>query len=146
MPGRPDPKPQAGRRATRWAALALTVASTSLAAAACSADGSELSADDFRAGVCRDSAAAILEVQETVQQLNDDPEAVGAARSVLEQRQKELRTNREQADGELRDHFTDLTNAIGYLRISIDADTFRPAQTEDVSAALDRVVTACTDE
>lgn len=129
-------------RAPAWLLLAVGVV---MSTAACTADeGSELSREDFKPGVCRESAQPVIDVRSALEQLQEGTDSSQAPADTLEKRQRELRAKRDEADDSLRAKLTDLTNAIGVLRIGIDAGTVGPAQTKKVEAALDRVVAACS--
>lgn len=139
--------PATGRTTTGFRASArlLLAAAMVLSVAACTGDeGPDLSREDFKPGVCRESAQPVIDLRTAVQQIQDG-EASQASAGTLQERQQELRATRDGADDSLRAKLTELTNAIGVLRIGIDAGTVGPAQTEDVTAALERVIAACTE-
>ena len=132
-----------GRDNVLRAALA-AAAVTGLATLAACSGGSSLSQEDFKSGVCRDSARSLIAVDDAVQQLKDDAKEPAEVAATLEQSQTRLREVREQADESLTEKISALTNAIGAFRIGIDADTIGPAQTQVVDTALQGVLDSCT--
>jgi hypothetical protein len=127
--------------------LRLTVATVTLgtltALASCSG-GSSLSEEDFKSGVCRDSAQSVIAVDDAVQQLEADEKAPAEVVEALKQSQTQLREVRDEAEEALTVKISALTNAIGAFRIGIDAGTIGPEQTELVDTALQGVIDSCT--
>lgn len=124
--------------------LTATVTLGALAALTACSGGSSLSEEDFKSGVCADSAKSVIAVDDAVAQLEADEKSPAEVVETLKQSQTQLRDVRDQAAEELTVKISALTNAIGAFRIGIDAGTIGPEQTELVDTAVQGVIDSCT--
>jgi len=131
-------------RGNRRRLTVATVTLATLAALTSCSGGSSLSAEDFKSGVCRDSAQSVIAVDDAVNKLEADEKAPAEVVETLKQSQTQLRDVREKADEALTVRISALTNAIGAFRIGIDAGTIGPEQTELVDTAVQGVIDSCT--
>lgn len=126
-------------RRTTTAAGALAVL---LLTAACTDDGPAV--EDFSAGACRDAAPAVLELRELTADLGDDPRIPDEDKDALRAAQGRLVETAQRATGEGGEQLQALVESVGLLRIRADGNTYEPFLADDVRAAYDQVVAACT--
>lgn len=125
------------RTACTAGALAVLLLTT-----ACSDDGPAV--EDFTVGVCRDAAPDVLELRDVVGDLGDDARLPDEDKQALRDAQGRLNQTVQDATGEGIEQLTALVEAVGLLRIRADGNTYDPVLADDVRAAHDRVVAACT--
>jgi len=103
-------------------------------------------AADFRPGLCRSGAEPILELARIAAR-NDGARTVSAKdRTALGDRQRELLAlgaDPASADAALRAPLTDLTTAIGFVRIRLDGKTYEPMLLRDMDAARRALQSRC---
>jgi hypothetical protein len=113
-------------------------------------------AADFRPGLCRSGAEPILELARIAAR-NDGARTVSAKdRTALGDRQRELlalgadpasadpaSADAASADTALRAPLTDLTTAIGFVRIRLDGKTYEPMLLRDMDAARRALQSRC---
>lgn len=143
-PTRGESVDQTGRTRGRSVSATAVTLLLCVSSSGCFGGGSNLSEDDFNAGVCRKAAEPIIMIDTAVQQLQDEDKKPNEVVDTLKQSQSQLRKARDEADETLKQQLTALTDAIGVFRIGIDTGTVGPDQTKVIAKALKPVVATCT--
>lgn len=132
----------------RLAAAALACVPLLLAGCSSAGDGPaepELPAvSDFAQGTCREAAPDLLELGRTVPRLGDDGTVPPEVQQALADVQDRLASFAEVPDPELGAALPTLVERIGGVRIRAVGNTYEPGLGEDLQAAYDDVLGACT--
>ena len=130
---------------TKTTLITAGLAALALAAAGCGGDEEKLlrpGLDQFHTGTCYDAAPAILAVGDMAIRLRGASEVSTVDRVTLDTGQKELRKLRTSA--ELADPVKKLVEAIGFVRLRTDSNTYDPKLMDDLLTAEQQVVRTCT--
>ena len=101
---------------------------------------------DFAVGTCRGAAPDLLELGRTLPRLGDDGTVPADVQQVLADVQDRLALFAEAAEPELDPVLPTLVEVLGGVRIRAVGNTYEPSLGEDLQAAYDDVLAACTDE
>ena len=99
---------------------------------------------DFAQGTCREAAPDLLELGRTLPALGDDETVPKDVQQVLAEVQDRLASFAEVPDPELGAALPTLVERIGGVRIRAVGNTYEPGLGEDLQAAYDDVLGACT--
>jgi hypothetical protein len=121
--------------------------------AACSSSGGDRraakpaeklpAAAEFRTGTCRSAADAVLALARLAGRREGARTLSRNDRTELSARQKELIKLNATAEADLRQPLTELTVAIGYVRIRSDGNTYEPKLLQSMNTARHGVQTVC---
>ncbi len=110
-----------------------------------SAPEPELPAEaDFAAGTCREAAPDLLELGRALPRLGDDSTVPTELQQSLADVQDRLAFFAEAAEPELAEVLPVLVERIGGVRIRAVGNTYEPSLGDDLQAAYDDVLAACT--
>ena len=99
---------------------------------------------DFAQGTCREAAPDLLELGRTLPDLGDDETVPREVQQSLADVQDRLASFAQVPDPELGDALPTLVERIGGVRIRAVGNTYEPGLGEDLQAAYDDVLGACT--
>jgi hypothetical protein len=99
---------------------------------------------DFAQGTCRDAAPDLLELGRALPRLGDDGTVPAEVQQVLADVQDRLAFFAEAAEPEIAGLLPTLVERIGGVRIRAVGNTYEPSLGEDLEAAYDEVLAACT--
>ena len=129
-------------------AAALACLPLLLAGCSSSSDGPpepELPAEsDFAQGTCREAAPDLLELGRTLPRLGDDSTVPTDVQQTLADVQDRLASFAQAADPAAAQTLPTLVERIGGVRIRAVGNTYEQSLGEDLQAAYDDVLTACT--
>ena len=100
---------------------------------------------DFAQGTCREAAPDLLELGRALPRLGDDSSVPVEEQQVLADVQDRLSSFAEVPEPALGDVLPTLVERIGGVRIRAVGNTYEPSLGEDLQAAYDDVLAACTD-
>ncbi len=99
---------------------------------------------DFAQGTCREAAPDLLELGRTLPRLGNDSTVPADVQQVLADVQDRLAFFAEAAEPALAEVLPTLVERIGGVRIRAVGNTYEPSLGEDLQAAYDEVLSACT--
>ncbi len=99
---------------------------------------------DFAAGTCREAAPDLLELGRALPRLGDDSTVPSDLQQSLADVQDRLAFFAEAAEPELAEVLPVLVERIGGVRIRAVGNTYEPSLGDDLQAAYDDVLAACT--
>jgi len=99
---------------------------------------------DFAQGTCREAAPDLLELGRALPRLGDDSTVPADVQQVLADVQDRLAFFAEAADPALAGVLPTLVERIGGVRIRAVGNSYEPSLGEDLQAAYDEALAACT--
>lgn len=122
--------------------LHVTALAVCAALTGCTGSGDELDVDGFSSGPCADTAPALQDVDEVLRDVEDEDATPRQAADRLKAVQEALKPQVE-GDSAVQEQVTDLVSSIGFLRLSVDTNSYDGSQADGVRDALDALAEAC---